>query len=214
MSETFRLSRNRALWRFSHRGLLFCYTGDDANYGDSLELRREFTCARVITVRVYPTFTVAADEVYLLYVSHQLPLLCGVSRQSRLRAGFAGPKGGRAGARASRAIPASPAGGRSWGPARSGSSSPRRAAWREAPQNQGSVRATAPPLRARHPRRELRPSARPWPVFGTAHQPRDHRIERDVTGRRQQMRLVHHHRPKRPWNRWPVHRKRALMAPV
>ena len=31
---------------------------------------------------------------------------------------------------------------------------------------------------------------------GTAHQPRDHRIERDVPRRRQQMRLVHHHRAK------------------
>jgi hypothetical protein len=44
--------------------------------------------------------------------------------------------------------------------------------------------------------RELRPSARPRPVLGTAHQPRDHRIESDVTRRRQQMRLVHHHRAK------------------
>jgi hypothetical protein len=44
--------------------------------------------------------------------------------------------------------------------------------------------------------RELRPSARPWPVLGTAHQPRDHRIESDVTDRRQRLRLVHHHRPK------------------
>ena len=44
--------------------------------------------------------------------------------------------------------------------------------------------------------RELRPSARTWPVLRTAHQPRDHRIERDVTRRRQQMRLVHHYRPK------------------
>jgi hypothetical protein len=31
---------------------------------------------------------------------------------------------------------------------------------------------------------------------GTAHQPRDHRIERDVPRRRQQTRLVHHHRAK------------------
>ena len=30
---------------------------------------------------------------------------------------------------------------------------------------------------------------------GTAHQPRDHRIERDLP-RRQQMRLIHHHRAK------------------
>jgi hypothetical protein len=44
--------------------------------------------------------------------------------------------------------------------------------------------------------RELRPGGRPWPVFGTAHQPRDHRIESDVTRGRQQMRLVHHHRAK------------------
>ena len=44
--------------------------------------------------------------------------------------------------------------------------------------------------------RERRPSARLWPVFGTAHQPRDDRIESDVTRGRQQMRLVHHHRPK------------------
>ena len=41
--------------------------------------------------------------------------------------------------------------------------------------------------------RELRPRARLCPVFGTAHQPRDHRIERDITGRREQMRLVHYH---------------------
>jgi hypothetical protein len=44
--------------------------------------------------------------------------------------------------------------------------------------------------------RELRTRARPWPVIGTAHQPRDDWIESDVTGRRQQMRLVHHHRSK------------------
>jgi hypothetical protein len=44
----------------------------------------------------------------------------------------------------------------------------------------GSVRVTAPPLRAHHPRPRAAPE---W-------------IEGDVTGRRQQMRLVHHHRPK------------------
>jgi hypothetical protein len=33
---------------------------------------------------------------------------------------------------------------------------------------------------------------RPWPILGVPHQPHDHRIERDVTRRRQQVRLVHH----------------------
>ncbi len=41
--------------------------------------------------------------------------------------------------------------------------------------------------------REMSAGARPWPVFGTGHQPRDHRIKSDVTRCRQQMRLVHHH---------------------
>jgi len=41
---------------------------------------------------------------------------------------------------------------------------------------------------------EMRAGARPWPVPGTAHQPRDHSIERDVACRCQQVRLVHHHR--------------------
>jgi hypothetical protein len=43
---------------------------------------------------------------------------------------------------------------------------------------------------------KLRPGARPWPIFSAAHQPGDHRIKRDVTRRRHQVRLVHHHRPK------------------
>ena len=42
--------------------------------------------------------------------------------------------------------------------------------------------------------REMRADARPWPVPGMARQPRDHWIERDVACRRQQVRLVHHHR--------------------
>jgi hypothetical protein len=56
--------------------------------------------------------------------------------------------------------------------------------------------------------REMCADARPWPVLGTAHQRRDHRIERDVTHGRQQVRRAHHHRTEaaleRPWNRWPV----------
>jgi hypothetical protein len=82
-------------------------------------------------------------------------------------------------------IPGFPAGGRWWEPARSGSSSPRRSAWREALQNQGSVRATAPPLQARHfhPRAAPECSTMASPRHGSP--TRDHRIERDVTGRRQ-----------------------------
>ena len=56
--------------------------------------------------------------------------------------------------------------------------------------------------------RELRPSARPWPVLATAHQPRDHRIESDVTGAANKCGSSITTAPKRPWNRWPIHRNR------
>ena len=103
------------------------------------------------------------------------------------------PKGGRAVARASRSIPASRRAADS-GRARSGSSSPRRSAWREAPRNRDQCAQRRHRCKLVILARKLRPSARPWPVFRTAHQPRDHRIE-DVTGRRQH-RPVHHYRPK------------------
>jgi hypothetical protein len=131
------------------------------NYGDSLLF--EYGDSLLFT------FTAAALAARCLAPLAALGQVCGV------------PKGGRAGARASRSIPASRAGGRWWGPARTGSSSPRRSASREVLQNRGSARATALLLSTLILARELRPSARPWPVFGTAHQPRDHRIERDVT---------------------------------
>ena len=98
-------------------------------------LRRQFTLC----------FPAAALAVQCLAPLAALGRVCGV------------PKGGSAGARASRSIPASPAGGRWWGAARSGASLPRRPAGREASQNQGSVRLTAPPLRARHPRPRAAP---------------------------------------------------------
>jgi hypothetical protein len=40
--------------------------------------------------------------------------------------------------------------------------------------------------------REMGTGTRSWPILGVPHQPCDHRIERDVTHRRQQVRLVHH----------------------
>jgi hypothetical protein len=46
------------------------------------------------------------------------------------------------------------------------------------------------------------------------HQPRDHRIEHDVTRRRQQVRLVHHDRAEAPRKRCPVQWNLVLMAPV
>src|SRR5271170_4639077 len=52
----------------------------------------------------------------------------------------------RSQARASRFIPAFPAGVRWWGLVRSGLSPPRQSASQEAPQNRGLARATAPPL--------------------------------------------------------------------
>jgi len=39
--------------------------------------------------------------------------------------------------------------------------------------------------------REMGTGPRPWPILGVPHQPRDDRIERDVTHRRQQVRHVH-----------------------
>ena len=131
------------------------------------------------------------------FTFHGSRACCAVSRSARgFGPGLRGAKG-RPSRRLSIAIhPASQAGGRWSGPARSGSSSPRRWAWREVLQNRGSARATAPPLSTRHPRPRAAPGCSTWPVFGAAHQPRDRRIERDVTRRRQQMRLVHHHRAK------------------
>src|SRR5262245_33775700 len=101
------------------------------DYGDSLGI--------TVTVYVFALcFTAAVLAARCLLPVAALGRVCGAL------------KGGRAGVRALRSIPGFPAGGRWWEPARSGSSSPRRSAWREAPQNQGSVRATAPPLQARH----------------------------------------------------------------
>jgi hypothetical protein len=54
--------------------------------------------------------------------------------------------------------------------------------------------------------------ARPWPVLGTAHQPRDHRIEHDVTRRRQRVRLVDHHRAEAALGQMAVKWNRVLMA--
>src|SRR6516225_2744836 len=68
----------------------------------------------VITVTVYPLrFTAVELAARCPAPLAALGRVCGV------------PKGGPAGARASRSIPGSPMGGRWWEPARSGSSSPR-----------------------------------------------------------------------------------------
>jgi hypothetical protein len=146
----------------------------------------------------------------LPYVSQQLRLLCGVPLHPRLGAGFAGcQKAGRAGARASRSIPASPAGGRWRGPARSGSSPPRRPASREEPQNRRSARATAPPSSTRHPRPRAAPEcstmASEEPLTSPAtiglsamYPAAANRCGSSTTA------------PKRPRNRWPVHRNRCI----
>jgi hypothetical protein len=144
----------------------------------------------------------------LRYVSQQLRLLCGISLHLRLWAGFAALKGGRAGARASRPIPAperAADGGGPLGPGRR-----RRVRWHR--EKRCEVRDQGTQRRRRCElvilARKLHPRARPWPVLGTAHQPRDHRIERDVTDRRGSSITP---APKRPWNRWPVSRKRSLV---
>jgi hypothetical protein len=62
--------------------------------------------------------------------------------------------------------------------------------------------------------REMRAGARPWPVPGMAHQPRDHWIERDVACAAGRCGSSITTAPKRPWNRWPVQPNRALIAPV
>jgi hypothetical protein len=124
----------------------------------------------------------------LLYVSQQLCLLRGVPLHSRLWAGFAGCQRAAEPALEHR-DPFRP---------------PQRAADRRGPLDAGRRRRVGrrgekrreigdQRAQRRHRcelvilARELRPSAGPWPIFGTAHQPRDHRIERDVTRRRQQM---------------------------
>ena len=137
------------------------------------------------TVTVYPMFFTAAElAVRCLAPLAALGRACGA------------PKGGRAGARASRSIPASPVGGRWWGPLDPGC---RRRAGRQC-EERGEIRDQCAQRRHRCElvilARELRPSARPWPVLGTARQSRDHRIESDITRGRQQMRLAHHHRAK------------------
>jgi len=106
--------------------------------------------------------------------------------------------GGRAGARLLRSIPGSRAGSRWWGPL---DSARRRRVGRHGEKRRKIGDQCA---QWRHRRqliilaRQLRPSARPRPVFGTPHQPRDQRIKSDLTRRRHQMRLVHHHRAKAP----------------
>jgi hypothetical protein len=69
-----------------------------------LRPRRSHSSFRGITVTVYSTFTVAALAAWCP------ALLAALGRACRV------PKGGRAGARASRSIPVSRTGGRWWGP--------------------------------------------------------------------------------------------------
>jgi len=62
--------------------------------------------------------------------------------------------------------------------------------------------------------REMRAGARPWPVPGVAHQPRDHWIERDVACRRQQMARPSPPRQSGPGTDGRSSRTLALMAAV
>jgi hypothetical protein len=116
-------------------------------------------------------------------VSQQLSLPRGVPLYSRRWAGFAGCQRAAEPALEHR-DPFQPPGGRPMVVAVRSGWPPRRSAWREASRNQGSVRATAPPLRVRHSRPRAAPECSTMAVLGTAHQPRDHRIESDITGRR------------------------------
>ena len=114
---------------------------------------------------------------------------CAVSRSTRgFGPGLRGAKG-RPSRRSSIAIHSGLPSGRPMVGARS-----IRAVVASVGRARSAARATAPPLRARQPRPRAAPACSTMASPRHGSPTRDHRIESDITGRRQQMRLVDHHR--------------------